>query len=306
MPRWNKSRSNISDRGQRTSNKHDSKVRANHSKAIIVPDWKYVRRGATAKLGDALKYYQYRDDRNWSKDENFRELCRDRWVDLGLGKNWYQIMENCEKLHGHYVEAWTWVINPSPQLMALVPEDQRQEVIRELTENCIEAYYDARSYPTPEYSYVVHDRLTKPNEQGVQLQDLHTHVVLPGTVVNPFGDNRTDFFNNVSKGDDVILREVMTAQLEQILDQSIGLEWRTIIQEQERAADQPELAVPDSDSLDLWFPRPDKQFDQSVPSNITIIEQSQAEPESLTPELDINDQLDDPEQDDQSFFDLER
>src|SRR6185436_675170 len=100
MPRWKQRSKNAPKIGRSTRSHPSTKAGSTRSKAIIVPDWKYVRRGSTGKLADALKYYQYRLDRGWSKDEEVRELCRDRWVDLGLGKNWNQILDNCGKLHG--------------------------------------------------------------------------------------------------------------------------------------------------------------------------------------------------------------
>jgi hypothetical protein len=58
------------------------------------------------------------------------------------------------------VLAWSWVVSPAPDLMALVPEGLRRDLLIDLTERVVEAYYTARGADVPEYAFVVHDRLT--------------------------------------------------------------------------------------------------------------------------------------------------
>ena len=57
--------------------------------------------------------------------------------------------------------AWTWVISPAPDLMTLVPEDQRRTLVMDVTERIVEAYYDARGYQIPRYSYVLVRRVAE-------------------------------------------------------------------------------------------------------------------------------------------------
>ena len=92
-----------------------------------------------------------------------------------MGAHYREIDANCNRLKSQHVLAWTWVISPAPDLMALVPEDQRRALVMDVTERIVEAYYEARGYQTPPYAYVLHDRQTKEGEQ-----QLHTHVILPG------------------------------------------------------------------------------------------------------------------------------
>jgi nucleoid DNA-binding protein len=167
------------------------------SKAIIVTDFAYKgpkRKGrGTGHQGlrGTLKYLQYRDDRNKHvpQDKN-----AERWVDRGLGQHYRAIFENCDHLQSKHVLAWTWVVSPSPDLMTLVPEAQRRDLLHNLTELVVEDYYTQRGFDVPEYSYVVHDSLTQPDEQGEVLQHLHAHVVLPGTAPLP-GADRAAVYN---------------------------------------------------------------------------------------------------------------
>lgn len=219
------------------------------SKAIIVTDFAYKgpkRKGrGTGHQGlrGTLKYLQYRDDRNKHvpQDEN-----AERWVDRGLGQHYRAIFENCDHLQSKHVLAWTWVVSPSPDLMTLVPESQRRDLLHNLTELVVEDYYTQRGFDVPEYSYVVHDSLTQPDDQGEVLQHLHAHVVLPGTAPLP-GADRAAVYNNKEKGHDALFREIGSRHFAAALDEIVGPEWRQLREEQEAPA--PTL----SDDLDAWF-----------------------------------------------------
>lgn len=52
------------------------------------------------------------------------------------------------------------VIAPAPDLMELVPDELKHDLVREVTERTIEAWHEARGLNTPEFSYVLHDRDT--------------------------------------------------------------------------------------------------------------------------------------------------
>src|SRR5260221_9247231 len=99
-------------------------------KAIIVPDLKFTspqgRRGGKSngrqELTAKLKYFTFRDDRDGHIPQ---EYGLERWHDRGLGQHYHDVLANCERLASNKVLAWTWVIAPAPDLMALVPEDQR-------------------------------------------------------------------------------------------------------------------------------------------------------------------------------------
>lgn len=219
------------------------------SKAIIVTDFAYKspkRKGrGTGHQGlrSTLKYFQYRDDHNKHVPQN---AVQERWVDHGLGQHYRAIFEHCDQLQSKHVLAWTWVISPSPDLMALVPEQERRDLVIDLTEHVVEQYYTARGFEIPEYAFVLHDRMTQPDDEGEPLQQLHTHVVLPGTAPL-IGTDRTAMYNNKEKGHDALFREIGTCCFTEALDETIGPDWRRL-----REEPQPSAPVV-SDELEQWF-----------------------------------------------------
>ncbi|HRL13065.1 MAG TPA: hypothetical protein PKX07_14370, partial [Aggregatilineales bacterium] len=128
-------------------------------------------------------------------------------------------------------------------LMALVPEDQRRDLVCDLTERVVEEYYEQRGFDTPPYSYILHDRQT--NEAG--MQQLHTHVILPGMAPLP-GVDMAPVYNNKERGDDVLFREIAAQHFSDALDKIVGPEWR-------HAREQEPERTPDTNDLDVWFPR---------------------------------------------------
>jgi len=138
--------------------------------------------------------------------------------------------------------------------MALIPDDLNRDVVCELTERIVEDYYLARGYHLPEYSgyhlpeysYVLHSRLTD-TEDGIEpLEQLHTHVILPGTA--PAADTDVPMYNNGDKGHIDLLKDISNRHMTEILDELIGPDWYQLRSE-------PEPELPPTDELDLWFPR---------------------------------------------------
>ena len=218
------------------------------SKAIIVVDFAYKGpkrkgRGTGHKgLHSTLKYLQFRDNRT----DHLAQIQNDeRWRDLGMGKHYREIFEQCDNLKSQHVLAWTWVVSPAPDLMTLIPENQRPQVVCDLTERIVEDYYTARDFDIPEYSYVLHDRLTNEKDEGsTPMQHLHTHVVLPGTTSSIA--ERLPVYNNKSQGHDKLFREIATQHFSDILDELVGLDWQ---KERERQ----ELKKLDPNDLEAWF-----------------------------------------------------
>ncbi len=230
------------------------------SKAIIVPDLAFTshkgRRGPNSngykELKAKLKYFQYRDNRDGHIPQ---EEGLERWQDRGLGQNYRDILNNCRSLASERLLAWTWVISPAPDLMALVPEAAREELVTSLTEEIVEAYYTARGVEVPEYSYVLHDRSTNPSEDDPGgLQQLHCHVILPTTVPTVEGARDT-FDNRANKGHFDLLRAISTEKFEAALDHHVGPEWRTLRPEVEPEPPVPEPIAPDTElsELERWF-----------------------------------------------------
>ena len=215
------------------------------SKASIVVDFAYKgpkRRGhGTGHQGlrSTLKYLQYRD-----KVQNQLAANRgyERWQDRGLGVHWREILKNSDQLQSKHVLAWTWVVSPAPDLMALVPEAQRRDFVCDLTERVVEDYYAERGFDGTEYSYILHDRQTNDTDQ----QQLHTHVVLPGTA--PTVAERLPVYNNTERGHDALFRQVASHHFEAMLDEVVGPGWR-----REREAE-PHVQ-PDADDFEAWFPQ---------------------------------------------------
>jgi len=213
------------------------------SKAIVVVDFAYKgpqRKGyGTGRTGlsSTLKYLQYRD-----KVQNRLAQNRDyeRWQDHGMGQHWREILHNSATYQSKHVLAWTWVVSPAPDLMALIPEAQRRDVVCDLTERIVEDYYMERGFTIPEYSYILHDRQT--DDEG--MQQLHTHVVLPGTT--PSIAERLPVYNNKSQGHDKLFREIATQHFSDILDELVGPDWQ---KERERQ----ELKKLDPNDLEAWF-----------------------------------------------------
>lgn len=209
------------------------------SKAIIVVDFAYKgpkRRGrGTGRKGlsSTLKYLQFRDR---VQNQLAKNRAYERWQDRGMGQHWHDILKNCDALQSKHVLAWTWVVSPAPDLMALVPESQRRDFVCELTERVVEDYYTERGFDLPTYSYILHDRET--SEAG--LQQLHTHIILPGTVSTVA--ERLPVYNNKERGHDALFREVATRHFAEMLDDVVGPEWR-IAREQD-LEQQPDLSPP--------------------------------------------------------------
>lgn len=208
------------------------------SKAIVVVDFAYKgprRKGrGTGHQGlkATLKYLQYRDKRN-----NHLAQSRDyeRWQDRGLGIHHGEIYQQCNALQSRHVLAWTWVISPAPDLMALVPQDERRDLLYELTERVVEAYYTERGFDVPEYSYLMHSAKTKSRAGELPQEHLHTHVVLPGTA--PSTADRLPVYNNATKGHDHLFRAVAAQHFAQMLDER-GIAWRSLREAPTRAPDE--------------------------------------------------------------------
>lgn len=216
------------------------------SKAIIVVDFAYkspTRKGygsGRTGLSSTLKYLQYRDK---IQNQLAQNHDYERWQNRGMGLHWRDILSNSEQLKSQHVLAWTWIVSPSPELMALVPEVDRRDLLCDLTEKIVEDYYAERDFDLPEYSYILHDRPT--DDEG--LQQLHTHVVLPGTVSSI--SERQAVYNNKERGHDALFRDVASYHFETMLDEMIGPEWRLKRDE----LDQEHTQNLDPHDLDAWF-----------------------------------------------------
>jgi hypothetical protein len=164
--------------------------------------------------------------------EHFELEEHEKWTDAGLGSNWREVYANLTELKGPYVLAHNMLISPAPDLMELVPDDLKHEVVREVTERTIETWHIERGLEVPEFSFCLHDRDTS-DEYG--LSQVHAHIFVAGTIENSLGERVS---HRVSEGQVVAnpwavkrednLHRIAAEQMEQVLDRTIGLEWREL------------------------------------------------------------------------------
>jgi hypothetical protein len=151
----------------------------------------------------------------------------ERWVDHGMGGSVGEIAQRCDDLRSEHVLTFSLVINPNPELTAMIPFEQRERFVRELTENVVEEFFDERGLDTGiEYSYVLHHRnSTDPQSPG--LHDPHTHVVLPGTVFDEEHGQRVPlFFSQNRKVNHIeMLHRVTEHETEVLLERYVGPDW---------------------------------------------------------------------------------
>lgn len=166
-----------------------------------------------------LRYFQYRDDKHDHIHHRRGQMRPRRWVDCGLGDSYRTIFDACQTHQSEHVFAWTWVVSPDPAVMALVPEHQRRMLLERLTENLVEEYYEARDENMPSYSYVIHDR-----DASTGQQQLHTHVVLLGTVQALSGDR--PFYNNRKDGHIDLFNQLSEAVFKRELSE-LDIPWPT-------------------------------------------------------------------------------
>ncbi|MBK9746022.1 MAG: hypothetical protein IPO91_04510 [Chloroflexi bacterium] len=195
-------------------------------KQLCVANVKYKKPTAddAQRAKNLLKYLTYRD----SRDGYVKQRAgMERWVDHGLGGSVGAIAQRCDDLRSEHVLTFSLVINPNPELTAMIPFEQRERFVRELTENVVEGFFDERGLDTGiEYSYVLHHRnSTDPQSPG--LHDPHTHVVLPGTVFDEEHGQRVPlFFSQNRKVDHIdMLHRVTEHETAVLLERYIGPDW---------------------------------------------------------------------------------
>ena len=122
------------------------------------------------------------------------------------------------------------VINPNPALIEMIPHDQREEFVRDLTEQTVDDFFAARGIDTGvEMSYVVHHRQT--DDTGHH--NPHAHVVLPGTTYDADEGRRVPlYFSRNKHVNHIDLLHAITEQnMEVLLEHHLGLEWERLYDE---------------------------------------------------------------------------
>ena len=118
------------------------------------------------RMKNLLKYLTYRD----SRDKYVPQVTSmERWVDHGMGNSIHEIAQRCDGYQSEHVLMFSLVMNPNPDLVNLIPQDEREQFVRRLTENTVEDFFDSRGIDTGvEYSFVTHHRETDGEEQPGQ------------------------------------------------------------------------------------------------------------------------------------------
>lgn len=186
-----------------------------------------------------LRYLTYRE----SRDEAARHVAgRERWVDHGMGGSVAEIAQRCDDLKSEHVLTFSLVMNPNPDLIAMVAPEDREQFVRELTESVVDDFFEARGIDTGiEMSYVLHHRLTD-DPQAPGLHDPHTHIVLPGTVYDEEHGQRVPlFFSRNRKVNHIdMLHDVTERTMAEQMERYVGPDWEqrydelATIREQER------------------------------------------------------------------------
>jgi len=215
----------------------------------------------TKRAKNLLKYLTYRDSRDgYVKQRTGME----RWVDHGMGGSVRDIAQHCEDLRSEHVLTFSLVINPNPDLTAMVPFDLRERFVRELTEAVVEEFFDERGLDTGiEYSYVLHHR-NSTDLQSPGLHDPHTHVVLPGTVFDEEHGQRVPlFFSQNRKVNHIeMLHHVTEREMGVLMYRYVGLDWErrydnldAVRAAQLAISDEPAHGefTNDGDSFDFWI-----------------------------------------------------
>jgi hypothetical protein len=175
-----------------------------HPRSLIT-NMKFTYADKHRELQGKIKYFAYRNDKTGEShvrqfDDDGRRLPR--WTDGGLGSHHWDIFANCQQLATRDlrrdVGARLMVIAPEVHLMAAIPEARRVDVLRELTSDTVEAWFERMDLPTAEHAFVIHD--SRPSDERPDGHDkdeahlsehyLHSHVVLAATVAG-LGERET-------------------------------------------------------------------------------------------------------------------
>lgn len=213
-------------------------------KQMCVTNVKYKKptQNEARRMKNLLSYLTYRD----SRDDYVPQVSGvERWVDHGMGKSVTQIANTCEGYQSDHVLLFSLVVNPNPDLIRMVPHEEREAFVKQLTERTVEGFFDARGIDTGvEYSYVTHHRNTD-GEESPNQHDPHTHVVLPGTYYDADEGRRKPlyFSRNREVNHIDLLHDITQEQMAELMDRYAGRDWEqrydelaTIREQQEQIA----------------------------------------------------------------------
>lgn len=176
------------------------------------------------RSSNLLSYLTYRE----GSDENARqESGKERWVNHGMGNSVAKIIKKCDAYRSDHVLLFSIVLNPNPNLVAMIPHDQREAFLHQLTANTLDDFFVARGIDTGvECSWVLHHRMTE-DEDSPGRHNPHTHIVLPGTYYDADEGRRVPLYFSRNKHINHIdmLHDITQSNMELMLDRYVGRDW---------------------------------------------------------------------------------
>ena len=195
-------------------------------KQMCVANVQYKKPSASQskQMKNLVKYLTYREGRDQGAPQ---VRGRARWTNLGMGGSVAEIAELCEAYKSQHVLLFSLVVNPNPDLIALVPHEQREQFVRQLTERTVEGFFAARGIDNGvEWSAVLHHRQTD-DPQSPGQHNPHMHVILPGTYYDEDAGERMPLYFTKNRNADhfVLLHEITEEQTTALMDKYVGREW---------------------------------------------------------------------------------
>lgn len=221
-------------------------------KQVCVANVKYKKPGAGNSTKNLLKYLTYREGRNQAALK--QEIGVDRWIDHGMGRTVAEIAQRCIDYQSQHVQVFTLVINPNPDLIAMVEPEHREQFVRELTEQTMTDYFPTRDIDTRvEYSICFHHRQTD-DLQSPGLHNPHCHVILPGTYYDDgFGARMPMYFNRNKQENHIdLLHQVTQNNTIELMERYVGPEWEQRFDQIEANRDHQQQMFCQHDYQNVW------------------------------------------------------
>ncbi|NJL56308.1 hypothetical protein HC928_14890 [bacterium] len=203
------------------------------------------------RIGNLLKYLTYRE----SRTERARQSGgKARWLDHGDGRFGGQRLPTVAMLSSTHVLLFTLVINPNTDLIRMLPPEDREHFVKQLTTSTMNDFFDARGIDTGvEWSAVLHHRKTDGEEAPGQ-HNPHTHIVLPGTYYDADEGRRKPLYFSRNKSVDHIemLHEVTQTNMTDLMDRYAGHDWEQRYDDLEAIREQQEQVAVIEEAHGLW------------------------------------------------------
>ena len=175
------------------------------------------------QLKGLLGYLQHRRE-----VPEFDRLPRNgrRWVDRGLGGTLKEIHTHCVAAQSAHVSAFTMVIAPNADCMALITPADRQAFMTELVDQSLGGLFEARDMPCPDYAFVQHLRETEDPIAPGRLNP-HAHVIVAGTYLDALTGEPRPWYMNKNKREDrlALFWEAAQNQMSSLMSRYVGLDW---------------------------------------------------------------------------------